>query len=259
MLVQLDYKLRFVAPFHFGTGIREGLIDRTVIRDTGDYLYIPASTLKGVLREQCEHLCHFYAPGDQAQRRVPSPHDAYAALAEWSGMPTLISRTFGSSLYPCGLFFSDAKQPPDPPDIQKTYKTMQTSTLTQVRIDRRTGTAVDEALYTSQFGIPDLTFLGNITGQLDGPPLADLAHRASDDDEGPYMLIPTASLLLLLAGLLLIERMGGNKSTGKGECQCIVTKLVLDRHLCPEEIWQDWLAHLDVLSAEQVPEKGSHQ
>jgi CRISPR/Cas system CMR subunit Cmr4 (Cas7 group RAMP superfamily) len=256
MLVQLDYRLSFVAPFHFGTGIREGLIDRTVIRDTGDYLYVPASTLKGVLREQCEYLCHFYAHGDQARRRVPSPHDTYAALAELSGMPTLISRTFGSAIHPCGLFFSDARQPPNMPEIQKTYKSMQTSTFTQVRIDRLSGIAVDEALYTSQFGIPDLTFLGNITGQLDDPLLADLAHDMSDEEE-PYTLTPTSSLLLLLAGLLLIERMGGNKSTGKGACQCTVTKLVLDRRLCPEEDWQGWLANLDVLSAGPVPEKGS--
>jgi CRISPR/Cas system CSM-associated protein Csm3 (group 7 of RAMP superfamily) len=245
MFVQLEYELSFAAPFHFSTGIREGLIDRTVIRDAGDYLYVPASTFKGVLREQCEHLCHFYASDGLERQRVASPHNAYAALAEFGGAPSLISRTFGSPLSPCGLLFSDAKQPQD---RRATYKTIQTSMLTQVRIDRLTQVAVDEALYTSQFGIPDLTFQGNIVGQLGSAAIPNLARPTPGVDDEVYTLTPTYALLLLLDGLLLVERMGGNKSTGKGPCRCVITSLALDRRSCPEEIWQDWLEHLDVLS-----------
>ena len=73
----IDYDLTFATPFHFGTGIREGLIDRTVIRDDGGYLYVPGSTLKGVLRERCEHIAdrpaNFRAICDPARhgRRCP--------------------------------------------------------------------------------------------------------------------------------------------------------------------------------------------
>ncbi len=147
MLVQIDYELQFAAPFHLGTGITAGLIDRTVIRDADGYLYVPASTFKGVLREHCEQLCRFYLPNAQ----IASPHDAYAALAQFGKAPTLISRIFGSPLYPGGLRFNDARQEQE---TRQTYKEIQTSVSTQVRIDRVTRTAADEALYTSEFGTP---------------------------------------------------------------------------------------------------------
>ena len=51
------------------------------------------------------------------------------------------------------------------------YKTIQTSVSTQVRIDRVTRTAVDKALYTSEFGTNYLTFEGTIKGQLDCIPV----------------------------------------------------------------------------------------
>ena len=49
-LLKIEYTLSFATPFHFGTGIREGLIDRTVVRDESGYLYVPGSTLKVVGR-----------------------------------------------------------------------------------------------------------------------------------------------------------------------------------------------------------------
>jgi len=243
MLVQLDYTLAFQAPFHFGTGIREGLTDRTVIRDSGNDLYVPASTFKGVLREYCEHLYHFYIRDGQESARGSSPHNARALLAEF-GAPTLISQTFGSPLFPSPLLFSDARQSTG---SRETYKAAQISLFTQVRIDRATGTAVDEALYTSQFGIRDLTFEGRIVGRLGSPALAELAENG---------LVPTYALVLLLSGLLMIERLGGNKSTGKGQCVCTVKRLELDGQVCAERVWQSWIERLDVLGNYPRLEKG---
>jgi CRISPR/Cas system CMR subunit Cmr4 (Cas7 group RAMP superfamily) len=251
MLVQIDYNLSFATSFHLGTGIREGLIDRTVIRDKSGYLYVPASTFKGVLREHCEQLLHFYTSNDQ--ERVASPHNSYAALGEFGGRLTLISRIFGSSFYPGRLRFNDARQESRPDDV---YKAMQTSISTQVRIDRVTRTAANEALYSSEFGTRDLTFTGSIKGQLDCTPIPSLSVTGIGYSEEAYILMPTYSLLLLLAGLLMVERLGGNKSTGKGQCNCTVTELTLDRHECPEEQWQSWIEHLDVLSGYGCDEKG---
>ncbi|HEY0752690.1 MAG TPA: RAMP superfamily CRISPR-associated protein [Ktedonobacteraceae bacterium] len=248
MFVQLDYTLSFQAPSHFGTGTREGLIDRTVIRDAGNYLYVPASTFKGVLREHCEHLCHFYAQGDQQQKRARSPHNADATLDDFSGTPTLINSIFGSSLVPGEMLFSDARQPKQ---TRREYKDAQVSVFTQVRIDRLSQTAVGEALYTSQFGIRDLIFAGHITGRLDSFSLPELARSV-----GESVLTPTGSLLLLLAGLLLLERLGGNKSAGKGQCQCEIDRLALDRQFCDKRIWRAWLEKLDVLGDYSETEKG---
>lgn len=247
MLVQIDYEIQFAAPFHFGTGISAGSIDRTVIRNADGDLYVPASTFKGVLREHCEQLCRIYLPNMQ----ISSPHDAYATLAQFGKAPTLISNIFGSSLYPGGLRFNDARQQEE---AHNTYSEIQTSIATQVRIDRVTRTAANEALYTSEFGTRYLVFEGTIKGPLNCTPIEQLAVTM----QGPetYTLSPTYSLLTLLAGLLMVERLGGNKSTGKGQCRCSITDVIFDRHKFSKEQWQSWIEQLDVLKDYPLNERG---
>lgn len=254
MLVQIDYELSFAAPFHLGTGISTNLLDRTVVRDADQYLYVPASTFKGVLREHCERLLRFYTPTEPES--VASPHDANAVLAELGGASTLISRIFGSQIHPGGLRFDNARQEDT---ASRMYNKIQTSVLTQVRIDRVTRTAANEALYTSEFGAPFLTFRGTIKGQLDCVPIDDLAILVVDDKEEVHIVTPTYSLLLLLAGLFMIERIGGNKSTGKGQCRCTIEQMLLDRCKCTEEEWRPWIEHLHLVSNYAQAEKGRQQ
>ncbi len=235
MLVQIDYELRFDAPFHLGTGVTAGQIDRTVIRDAGGHIYVPASTFKGVLREHCEQLCRFYVPNAQPA----SPHDAYAALAQFGKAPPLIARIFGSPLYPGGLRFDDAVFDEHEKLMYEASEDMQTSIATQVRIDRVTRTAANEALYTSEFGTRDHLFLGTIKGVLNCTPVEMLRATQSN------VPTPTYSLLVLLAGLLMIERLGGNKSTGKGQCRCSITRLLLDKKPCDNGEWRSWIEQLD--------------
>ena len=45
--IQLFYNLTFQTPFHCGTGLRSGLIDRAIVRDREGYLYVPGSSIKG--------------------------------------------------------------------------------------------------------------------------------------------------------------------------------------------------------------------
>src|SRR6185437_4801067 len=94
--VRIEYRLTFATPFHFGTGGRTGLIDRTVIRDSKNYLYVPGSTFKGVVREHCEHLARFFV--DEAEeKRAADPYDEKNALRGLGGGPkTLLTRIFGS-------------------------------------------------------------------------------------------------------------------------------------------------------------------
>lgn len=253
--IQITYRLVFDASFHLGTGISAGLLDRTVIRDAEGYLYVPASTFKGVLREHCEQLCRFYLP----QQAIASPHDAKAALANFGGALTPIHRIFGSPLFPGKLCFDDAKQTNEEIAIYNSndsgedrynkgkYKSIQTSALTQVRIDRVTGTAASGALYTSEFGRRGLFFEGKINGWLECIPAEALAAQVPSLARSSEM--PTYSLLLLLAGLQLIEQLGANKSTGKGRCICEITELLLNKQKIDATQWQSWLEYLDVLTA----------
>ncbi len=241
--LKIDYDLKFISPFHCGTGIREGLIDRTIVRDDGGYLYIPGSTIKGVLREHCEQLARFYE-----QQNVSSPHDAKAALQGLgNNRPTMITRIFGSQNIPGQLFFDDAHQIEN--DLQQydspersgkgKYKSLQVSLSTQVRLNRPTRTAVPGALYTSEFGTNDLVFKGTIQGWLGCTAIDSIAQHG---------ITPTYSLLLLLAGLHVVERIGGNKSTGKGRCECAITRMEMSGVEVQRNTRESWLERLDVLT-----------
>ncbi len=243
--IRINYTLTFQTPFHFGTGIRQSLIDRTVVRDADDYLYVPGSTFKGVVREHCEQLACLYEELDSDVRdRLISPHNEKLALRDLGYRTTMISRIFGSHNHPGSLFFDDARQSSDDKKQYDSrerggrgrYKGLQTDLYTQVRLNRPTRTSVPGALYTSEFGLNDLSFNGSISGWLKCTPIETLENG------------PTYSLLLLLAGLLMLDRLGGNKSTGKGQCTCNITDLKMGGSDYKGEQWQHWLDHLDALS-----------
>ncbi len=253
--VKINYTLTFHTPFHCGTGIRAGLIDRTVTRNREGYLYVPGSTIKGATRELCEQLARLYSPGREARQRIASPHDTDAVVHEWGKTPTMITRIFGSHLSPGHLCFNHASQSNEarhqydqvggPVEERKgKYKSLQVDTYTQVRIDRLTRTATRGALYTSEFGIRNLIFEGSISGWLECTSTEQSSHeRNSDSDDSP-----TYSLLLLIAGLQMLERLGGNKSTGKGQCSCEIKTIKINGTVYKEKQWMDWLEHLSTLT-----------
>ncbi len=172
-------------------------------------------------------------------------------------MVTPVTRIFGSPLSPGKLHFYDAEQTSpeflyasrdrDEEQGAKKYIGLQTSLFTQVRIDRLTGTAAYDALYTSEFGIRDLVFQGKIDGWLECTSVKMESLPDAENDKTTSTGTPTYSLLLLLAGLQLIERIGANKSAGKGQCVCEITQVSLNKQICTREQWQSWLKHLDVL------------
>ena len=261
--IHIEYQLRFTTPFHCGTGIRESLVDRTVTRDNKGYLYVPGSTYKGVLRDCCEQLARFYEQDEQAKLRVHSPHNAKAALLElWNPRHTMVTRIFGSQNAPAQLFFDDARQLDDgiqeydgldtsksDPGISESdwkgkYKSLQVNVYTQVRIDRPTHTAVPGALYTSEFGAGDTVFQGTIQGWLKCTAIDPAGFEAVAQSN----VTPTYSLLLLLAGLRMVDRLGGNKSTGKGRCECTITRIGFNGVEVESKAWESWLGQLDVLA-----------
>lgn len=245
--VELLYNLIFTTPFHFGTGLRVGLIDRTVVRDSSGYLYVPGSTIKGVLREECERLSRLYEVLDEEMYKfIASPHDTESAMRARQAALTMITRIFGSQNFPGRLFFDNAHQTREELAqydsrerhrlIKGKYNAAQTDLATQVRLDRPTRTAARGALYTSEFGIKNLIFEGAITGWLECTPIDGI-------EKGP-----TYSLLLLLAGMHLLTQIGGNKSTGKGQCRCEITALKCGKDTYEKETWQGWFNHLEALS-----------
>jgi CRISPR/Cas system CMR subunit Cmr4 (Cas7 group RAMP superfamily) len=237
--ISITYNLTFETPFHCGTGLRSALIDRTVVRDHEQYLYVPGSTIKGVVREHCERLERMYSGRDT----IGSPHDARASLKALGQPATMISRIFGSHYNPGNLFFEDARLSKNDKKLflgdkgSDRYKSLQTDLYTQVRLHRPTRTSVTGALYTSEFGVRDTMLEGKVSGWLCCTPIEEISP-----------LGPTYSLLLLLVGMHMLDRIGGNKSTGKGKCRCEVNTVKIGEQSYSKEEWQPWFDHLDALA-----------
>ena len=221
--IQIDYCLHFTSAFRFGTGLRQGLIHRVVARDADNYLYMPGSTLKGVLRERCEQLADLF------ELEVIDPHAE--DLAEVHSNLAIVNRIFGSRFHASQLYFDDAPLIEqqmkwfEPQEGNKEYKdgkrpeyrSWQTEKRTQVSISRLTRTAEAGRLYNSEYGVKGLKFQGSIYGLLSG-------FRLEEKEPGTY------SLLLLLAGLysLDFDRLGGNKSTGAGKMRLEISQVTID-------------------------------
>lgn len=99
--ININYHIEFETPFHFGTGLRRNLLDRSVCRDADDYLYIPGSTLKGVFRERCEQIARLVG------LRAVSPHDEQEAIAGFRDDIDIVDRIFGSRYKQSELYFDN--------------------------------------------------------------------------------------------------------------------------------------------------------
>lgn len=225
--IKLQYTLTMGSAFHFGTGLRKGLVHRSVAQDQEDYLYIPGSTLKGSLRNQLYDLQMAMFPSQNAlKERRRDPHRGAEDLTEFKPKINLTHSDFshlifGTRFSPCTLFFDDAHliktdkayfDGPEPHD--KEYLTKQILNRTQVHLSRLTRTAESGMLFTSEFGLQNLNFDGRIYGRLSGVPMEGVDY--------------TYSVVMLLATMKALTRLGGNKSTGGGEVKFSLTGLEVD-------------------------------
>ncbi len=219
--IRLTYQLEFESPFHCGTGFSKGLTDRAIHRDKDDYLYIPGSTIKGVLRENCELAARILGIA------VRDPHKKETAVEAFFENPDIVERIFGSRYQESSIFFDNAWMRKKDKIFfdsssreDKKYRFLQTENRTQTRLSRKTGTVMDGALYTSEFGISQPKFEGKIHGWLEGT-----SNELSDDLPGSY------PLYLLVTGIYMAQRIGANRSTGMGRCRFDIQKLRVNDNL----------------------------
>lgn len=214
--IDINYQIKFDTPFHLGTGLRQGLLDRSVCRDAKGFLYIPGSTLKGAFRERCEQLARLVG------LRAVSPHDTQEAIASFRDNIDIVNRIFGSRYKPSEIYFDSATMvktdrelfDSDRGQTLKRYIQFQTETRTQTSISRLLGTAREQALFQSEFGLRELRFEGQIYGYLEG-------FFTDGNDDSYSLLLP----MLLIAGICANDRIGSNKSTGMGKYDCLIQNL----------------------------------
>lgn len=203
--IRITYLLEFRSAFHFGTGLRDGLVHRAVARTPDGFLYVPGSTIKGTLRDRCEQIAQLSG----LETTVPHSND-WSEVNRWVDV---VTRIFGSRVHPAQLCFDDAQMIDEDRELFETevraqplrdrFKAWQTEKRTRVSLDRATRTAQPGRLFNSEYGIQGLRFRGQIAGMVTGMRLPSL-------EEGSF------PLLLLVAGLSSLETLGADKSTGAG-------------------------------------------
>lgn len=238
--VRIGYRLEMLSRFFCGTGYAYGLTDRTVQKDGEGYLVIPGSTLKGIIRENCEKVVQL------AEGQAPDPHGEKSAMYAFTS-PGVIEDIFGSRFQEGTLYFDPARLGEDYKALfdgeseKKRYLASQVQLMTQASLDRRTGTAKKQALFTSEFGPGGLVFQGEILGSLGGYSLGEVEPGRAGTD----------SLLLLLAGLYLVERVGGDGSRGAGKCLLEVESLTVDGEEADPPGYLDLLGDLGLYLVER--------
>jgi CRISPR/Cas system CSM-associated protein Csm3 (group 7 of RAMP superfamily) len=201
--IRLELVISFESKWHSGSGEGSMISDRLIRTDSRQRPYIPGSTLKGVIRESCEKLSrtlNFPEPSDPHQRDL-TIQDTFMPLKE---LESPVDRIFGNNYESGNLFFRDARLSDKPP-----YNFL--SEQSRICKYRMLGTAKERHLFSTQYAAP-LTFRTTIEGYHDN--LIQLL-----DNHPPY------EYCVLIAGIKTLERIGGDKSTGKGKIEILIDKI----------------------------------
>ncbi|MBN2533489.1 MAG: hypothetical protein JXB88_11380 [Spirochaetales bacterium] len=213
--LEINLEIEFTPPFHSGTGLPAGLIDRGIKRNYQGVLYIPATTFKGVVRNKVEEFIQIFYHNRKEKTFYFSPNDSVNTnfMVCYLEKPAPVKNLFGSNVRQGLLHFSHLKMFKEDkdffilPETPGGYdQTLQVQHRTQTRIYRTTKTVVSGALFQSEYGIKNLRFSGTITGFINKGPLSPAKGNP----------LVSRELFLLLGGLRMTDRIAGNKSIGMG-------------------------------------------
>jgi len=240
--ILINYSVEFLSPFHFGTGLSSGTIDRIVRRDAKGYLIIPASTIKGILREKVVKLIKLYEKYDFLSEPIVRINSKEEHLNFFRRV-SVADRIFGSPRREGTLFFDDLKMDETSKEFVsiKNDKNqlapadyLQTHQRTRTRIMRATKTVASGALFKSEYGNSELKFFGRIYGQLEG-----IGMQLVDVPGICYEFV------FLVSALKMMDRIGGNKSSGMGNVSLKIEELNIEgqkispNQILSKEIWEN--------------------
>ncbi|MBA2224969.1 MAG: RAMP superfamily CRISPR-associated protein [Gemmataceae bacterium] len=242
--LDVTFTITWESDWHVGSGRGTVQVDRLLRQRAwgarGERVpFVPGSQIKGVLRHQCERLAallggEVVSPHVVGAETDPALLEAFRPLAQ---SRLLIDRLFGSRFQGECLFVEDAL--PAPGDRRGT-----TRTHSRTAIDRLTGTAREQTLFVTEVVQGRATRLHSRL-QARHP----AGSLTQDGDSFPF------EYSLLLAGLLSLDRLGGDKSAGFGRCRIEIENNTVrwnDQSSFPlgqalksfEDLGEDWFAFL---------------
>lgn len=242
--IDIQYRIHFLAPFHLGTGVANGLIDHGIARqqsassEEDGLLYVPASTLKGVIRDECEQVAELAG----FPRR--DPHQLGTNNPRMTQHPVDI--VFGTPRHPASISFNDGRLAHEQRALLADARARaappigwQSIQRTRVAVSHLRGTALTGRLFNMELGLPGMKFDAIIRGQIQDVPIP-----GAED-------VATCSTLLLVAGMLMVDRIGGQKSAGGGRCEIEISSLHINQKAVSPNALLEHLETLGALAAER--------
>ncbi|GIW83319.1 MAG: hypothetical protein KatS3mg105_5126 [Gemmatales bacterium] len=224
--LDIEYTLNFDGNWHVGSGFRTTATDRLIQRLGGrDGLpFVPGSQIKGVLRHTCERLASAFnldsvdphaTSREQQQRLI----EAFQPLTR---SELIIDRLFGTRYQGECLFVDNAVPSHEEAEVPD-EPTIGTDVRTRTAMDRLTRTVKERHLFSTEHARGDVVLTGRIRARhLDG-----VLTQYSDSLPFEYSL--------LVAGLLTIDKLGGDKSSGLGSCEVNATRIRWNGNDIPTE------------------------
>ena len=209
--LDIGYRIAWNGRWHVGSGYGSAAVDRLQQRLGGAGApFVPGSQVKGVLRHQCERLA--LALGLEAVDPHAGAGEGNRSLVEHfrplAKSKLLIDRLFGSRYQGECVFVTNAV-----PSKGGEGNAAKPAVAARTAIDRVTGTVMERHLFTTELVEADVELQGAIRARHPGGVL-------TQEDEGlPY------EYALLVAGLLSLDTLGGDKSTGLGRCEVRIESL----------------------------------
>ncbi len=205
--LDVRYRIAWNGRWHVGSGYQSSVADRLQQRwgGHGGPPFVPGSQMKGILRDQCERLArtlglNVVGPHSGAEAGDRHLVEHFRPLAK---SDLLIDRLFGSRYQGECLFATNA--------LSATAESQDIRDITDVTartaVDRVTGTAMERRLYTTEYASPEVYLHGGIRARHPEGVLT------CDDGEFPF------EYTLLVAGMLSLDALGGDKSAGFGRCE----------------------------------------
>jgi CRISPR/Cas system CSM-associated protein Csm3 (group 7 of RAMP superfamily) len=198
--LEIEFRIHWESPWHVGSGFASAEVDRLIRRRGGRHgrPFVPGSQLKGVLRHQAERIAATLGCA------VSDPHaDDVAHFGPLARSPLIVDRLFGSRYQGECLYVDDAL-----PVAGLRPAVRDHMVVTRTALDRVTGTVRERRLFSSEVAVGDGLILGS---------------RLRAVHPGGVLLVDEDGLpleyVLLVAALLGIESLGGQKSAGHGRCR----------------------------------------
>jgi CRISPR/Cas system CSM-associated protein Csm3 (group 7 of RAMP superfamily) len=205
--LDVSFQVCWRGRWHVGSGHSTAAVDRQVRRrrrrkNAPGTPFVPGAQLKGVLRHHCERLaaalgCPVVSPHSTNPEGSPELLGAFRPLAR---SPLLIDRLFGSRYQGECLFVDDALPPESKPESPVALHS-------RTALDRVSGTAKAQTLFVAEVAEGHGLVLESRLRARHRPGVL------TSDGGFPH------EYALLLAALLDLEWLGGDKSAGLGACQ----------------------------------------